>query len=461
MERTSGLSPASFRDPDGAIFIYNDFIYRRVNDSVREDFDFFQSSKLYKKLVDDRKIVSFKEVELPECELCAGAYKTLLPEQLPFISYPYEWSFDQVKDSALLTLDIALDALSYNMILKDANPYNIQLVKGEVKHIDSLSFERYEEGKPWVAYRQYCEMFLSILILMSKVDPSFARLLSLELSGMSLNLVNKIVPLRQKIDCGYLLHIWMQSKAQNFYSQRVSQHREYRLAKDSLKSLLQNLRSTTAKLTLPNRKSFWYGYYKDNNYTDSSFAEKKEIIEKYIKSLKPKSVWDLGANTGIFSEIASSYADKVIALDNDHDSVNALYNKIRKTPNGNIYPLVADLVNPTPGIGWMNVERGSLISRSDSDLILALALIHHLAIVNNTPFHKISELFSRIGGSLIVEFVDKSDSQVQRLLANREDIFEEYSQQGFEAVFSEQYRIIDKVRFGNRGRVLYFMKPKK
>ena len=156
---------------------------------------------------------------------------------------------------------------------------------------------------------------------------------------------------------------------------------------------------------------------------------------------KPKTVWDLGANTGIFSRVAARTGAYVISSDIDPAAVEVNYRQVKENNEQNMLPLVLDLTNPSPAIGWNNRERDSFLQRGPVDAVLALALVHHLAIANNVPLDRVAEFFATCGEWLIVEFVPKSDSQVQKLLRSRVDIFSEYTRSDFEKAFSQWYTI--------------------
>lgn len=171
----------------------------------------------------------------------------------------------------------------------------------------------------------------------------------------------------------------------------------------------------------------------------------------------PNSVWDLGANVGRYSHIAARHAERVISWDIDPSCVESHFLACRENNAGNVLPLWLDLTNPTPGIGWHNVERASMLERRSADLVLALGLIHHLAISNNVPLAMIAELFGELGENLIVEFIPKSDSQVEKLLSTREDVFPDYTIEGFRAAFGEYYSIAEEREIPDTQRTIFRM----
>jgi ribosomal protein L11 methylase PrmA len=233
------------------------------------------------------------------------------------------------------------------------------------------------------------------------------------------------------------------------------------MSRFSFLSLIDSLRSATKKLRWQAEGTEWADYYKDTNYSSDAFQHKKQIVSKFLNDINPKNVWDLGANEGTFSRIASDKGIQTISFDIDPVAVEKNYIECVRKGETNILPLVLDLTNPSPGVGWENRERMSLIERGPADTVLALALIHHLAISNNLPLDKIADFFDKICyESLIVEFIPKSDSQVQKLLSTREDIFLDYTKQTFESKFKIYYEIKNSVKIKNSDRILYLMNKK-
>jgi hypothetical protein len=461
--KNSPKLPASFRDPSGFLFFKNQKLYRQVNQIYQENFDRLIESGLYDHLVKSGMLVPHAEVDLspPEPEL---AYKVIQPEELRFISYPYEWCFSQLKDAALLTLEIQKRALKHGMSLKDSSNFNIQFRLDDAKPvlIDTLSFEIYQEGQPWVAYRQYCQHFLAPLTLMAYNDVRLSQLLRVYIDGIPLDLASRLLPRRTRFNFGLLSHIHLHATAQKRYAaedvSKVAQTRT--MSKTSLLGLIDSLERTTEKLELDFSGTEWAAYYEDTNYTPAAAGHKKELVAKYVEQVNPKLVWDLGGNVGVFSRLASEKGIPTITFDLDTDAVEMNYREIKANKETNLLPLALDLTNPSPDIGWGNRERRSLSGRSTPDLIMALALIHHLSISNNVPFEMVAEYFASLSPWLILEFIPKSDSQVQRLLATREDIFPNYSFEGLEAAFKPHYDIAASEDINESQRRMYLMKRK-
>jgi hypothetical protein len=326
--------------------------------------------------------------------------------------------------------------------------------------IDTLSFEVYQEGAPWIAYRQYCQHFLAPLALMAHADIRLSQLLRVYIDGLPLDLASRLLSKRTILDLGLLSHIHLHAKAQQRYADRtVSQSaRERALSRNQILGLIDSLERTTRKLIWRSNGTEWEDYYQETNYSDLARRDKIEIVTQIIEQVNPGSVWDMGANTGLYSRIASRLNIPTVAFDIDPGAVERSYLDVKENHEANMLPLILDLTNPSPAIGWQNRERMSLSQRSSPQLILALALIHHLAIANNLPLTMIAEFFSSLAPWLLVEFVPKMDTQVQHLLSSRQDIFTNYNTQGFEAAFQDYYRIITKRQIHDSERSLYLMK---
>ena len=456
-DRYAAIS-GSFRDPSGYVYFRDGELYRQVSPSYREEFDQLVGSGLYERLAGDGLLIPHNEVGL-EYAGNDGAYKVIKPQRVPFISYPYEWCFSQLKDAALLTLETQSRAFDAGMSLKDCSAYNVQFIGSQPIFIDTLSFERYREGRPWVAYRQFCQHFLAPLALMSHVDVRLHGLLRVYLDGLPLSLVSRILPVRTRANFGLLSHVHLHAKAQERFADSSVALTDRKVSRMAFLGLVDSLRSTVNKLSWQAGGTEWHGYYDNTNYSSAALGYKQQLVAEMLDRIvpPPRSVWDLGANEGVFSRIASSKGFPTISFDIDPAAVETHYLHSRGAAHQDILPLILDLTNPSPGIGWENRERMSLTARGPADIALALALIHHLAISNNLPFSKIAQFLSEICRTLIIEFVPKSDSQVQKLLSNREDIFPAYHHEAFEAEFGKLFTIARREPIRDTERSLYLL----
>ena len=448
---------SSFRDPSGFLFYNKGTLLRQISLSYKDDFDYFLSSGLYQELSNDGSIVRHEEVA-GEITMREGGYKIIKPELVNFISYPCEWSFSQLKDAALLTLKIQKKALRLGMSLKDASAYNIQFKNGRPILIDTLSFEKYKEGEPWVAYKQFCQHFLAPLALMSYRDVRLGQLFRVYIDGIPLDLASSLLPLKTLFIFPILSHIHLHARTQKYYSDKTANNKKLFLSRQRMLALIDNIEHAVKGLRWEAKNTEWADYYDKTNYSAGGFENKKDIVSEFLDIIKPKTVWDLGANNGLFSRIASEKEISTVSFDIDPAAVEQNYLLSLDKNDKFIMPLVLDLCNPTSGMGWGHRERMSLVERSPADVILALALVHHLAISNSLPFVVIAEFFSRIGEALIIEFVPKTDSQVQRLLSTRKDIFSNYNKESFEEEFSRYFKIQKMSQVGDSNRVLYLMK---
>ena len=440
---------SSFRDPSGYVYIENDEIYRKINESYFENYDLLMKSGLYDELIKEQLII-------PHVEL---SNYTIKPE-MTFISYPYEWSFSQYKDAALATLKIEELALKYGMTIKDASAYNIQFYNGKPVLIDTLSFEKYQEGSKWVAYKQFCQHFLAPLSLMAYTDIRLSCLMKNYIDGIPLDLTSRLLPYKSKFNFGIFTNIHMHSK---FQEQHQSDAKVVKssISKFQREALVDSLMSVIKKLKPFTQQTEWENYYTFTNYDDKAFQDKKNFVSDFIERVSPKFVWDLGGNIGLFSRIASDKGIKTVSFDIDSLAIEKSYLTVKEKKELNILPLILDLTNPTAAIGFANEERENIEQRAKNvDLVMALAIIHHLAISNNLPLEKIAEYFSRLGKNLIIEFVGKEDSQVKILLATREDIFPNYNVEGFESAFINYFDIVEKRSIENTERILYLLQKK-
>ena len=450
---------ASFRDPSGFLFSRDGILYRQINRAYAEDYARLMDSGLYEKLVKANLLIPHVEAGQVSAESDA-AFKVIQPERAPFISYPYEWSFSQLKDAALATLSIHKRALKLGMSLKDASAYNIQFVRGKAMLIDTLSFEVYKEGEPWTAYKQFCQHFLAPLALMAHRDVRLSQLLRVYIDGVPLDLASELLPFKTKLNFGLLTHIHIHAGSQKRYSDKSVEPRKGGMSHQAMIGLIESLEATVKRLTWTPAGTEWGAYYDATNYTDAAFEHKKQLVREWAVEKKPALVWDLGGNTGVFSREAATSGAFTVSFDIDPAAVEQNYQVVKKNKEQSLLPLVLDLTNPSPAIGWDHTERDSFGQRGPADMALALAVIHHLAISNNVPLPQLAQFFAARTKWLVIEFVPKSDSQVKRLLSSRKDIFPSYTREGFEAAFLERFIIHKAELVRDSERVLYLMEAR-
>jgi SAM-dependent methyltransferase len=446
--------PGSYRDPSGFVYRREGVLLRQVDRSFATEWDAFTSSGLHARLVQSGRLIAAEVVGL-EHAATERAHAVLRPEELDFVSYPYEWTFGQLKDAALLTLETQGEATKAGFTLRDASAYNVQFRRGRPILIDSLSFEPAEPDAPWQAYRQFCEHFLAPLALMALRDVRLGLLLRDFLDGIPLDLAASLLPGRSRLNVGLASHVHLHARAQRRYADRADgRAREAKVGATRRAALLDSLRRTVEGLDWRPEGTEWADYAEHTSYSDDAARAKDEAVRTLLAPTGARRVWDLGANTGRFSRIAADTGATVLAFDIDPAAAERHYREIRRTGEERILPLVVDLANPSPGIGWANAERRPLLERADADAVLALALVHHLAIGRNVPLPYFAELLAGLARHAIVEFVPKDDPMVRRLLATRRDVFPDYTLAGFRAAVAGRFEIAREVPLAGSPRVL-------
>jgi len=459
---TTTREGGSYRDPSGFVYRRDGVLYRQIAPSFAGDWDAFEASGLRARLVEEAILVGHEEAPL-ELAAAGPVHRVIRPEPIPFISYPYEWTFSQLKDAALLTLRAQVLALERGMTLKDASAYNVQFLGGRPILIDSLSFERATPGAPWVAYRQFCEHFLAPLALMSRVDIRLGALQRGYLDGIPLDLAARLLPGRTRFGLGLGAHIHLHARAQRRYADRPAggdaapgeTDARGRMNPARQAALIDSLARTVRGLDWRPAGTEWADYAENTSYDDAATRAKEALVARSLEALGGGVVWDLGANTGRYSRIAADLGRAVIAFDSDPAAAERHYRTLRSEGRTDTLPLVMDLVDPSPAVGWSGSERHSLMERCDADVLLALALVHHLAIGRNVPLPMLASFLAELGAGLIIEFVPKQDAMVGRLLASRRDVFPDYTIEGFRAAFDGPFEVLDETPIDGTVRTLF------
>lgn len=452
----------SFRDPAGFVFRRDGVVHRRVQPAGIAAYQRLMSSGLYAALSGERLLVSHEELGPAP----GGPQPSILlrPQQIPMISYPYEWSVSQLRDAALVTLRAQALALRFGMVLKDASAFNVQFVGSEPMLIDTLSFVPYDGG-PWVAYRQFCQHFYAPLMLGASRDRRLLGLSRQFIDGVPLALASRLLPRLSYLRPGPLLHVHLHARAETAWAQSRPRPSESDAAPSAATptSRLDALTGSLARAVGAvawSTDSAWSSYYADReSYADAAFAHKERVVTEWLRRVAARVVWDLGANVGHFSRLAATSGARTVAIDADAACVDKLYGDVRRdaTLAPVVLPLVIDLTNPSPAIGWANAERLTLAARGPADLVLALAVTHHLAIGNNVPLTDLAAYLASLGRRAIVEFVPKSDPMVQGLLRSRVDVFEDYDEVGFERALERCFMIDERVTLAPSARTLYLL----
>ncbi|MCL5744059.1 MAG: SAM-dependent methyltransferase [Acidobacteria bacterium] len=448
---SSGPHAASFRDPAGYV-VFDRGLYKRVVARHGEhDYERLIGSGLYESLVRDNLLVSHREETTDLDDVHDQVHKLLTPAQIHFISYPYEWCFTQLKDAALLTLQIQERAMSFGMSLKDASAFNVQFHEGRPLFIDTLSFEE-DQDRPWVAYEQFCRHFLAPLSLMRSRSLSLNKLLAVHLDGVPLGLASRLLGVSSYLRPGVLLHVHLHARAQRSQSRAGEAQQSGRKAK---LQILRSLRQTIENLRLPRGTSEWSEYTtRSDHYPDTSASFKLEYVSRALECVKPGLVYDLGGNAGVYSHLAAAHGCRCVLYDADPLCIEHAYLREKESGSGLILPLVVDLANPTPAVGLNLSERACTFDRARGSLVLALALVHHLRLRYNIPFRRMADLLAKFGDRLVVEFVGPDDPMARQMLARKRTPPDDYSLEAFISAFSSRFRLLDRAPIPGMQRTL-------
>ena len=453
--------PGSFKDPDGGILYQGDRVYRFFTSASKGKFQALAESGLLDSLVSRGTVIDSLPVNEEEAwELRAAAPEgSLFVEhpRLPFVSYGYEWPFQMLKAAALTYLEVLQAAFEKGFMLKDATPFNVQFIGPKPVLIDVASFEPYQDGGPWVGYNEFCRMFLNPLLLQALTSVHFQPWLRGTLNGIYPRELSRLLSWRRKLRPDVFINVILQAWLDNRFRSSgeigkiVSQPR---VARQHLVKLMGRIKKTISGLKPGKSASSWTRYDWENTYDAEGRGAKEAFVERVLAAQAPDVVWDLGCNTGTYSFIASRHAKHVVSMDQDPDVLDILYDRA-SVQYPNILPLVVDVLDPSPERGWAQAERRGMLERGPADMVLALALTHHLAISGNIPLPNIMAWLARIARAGIVEYVPKNDPALQTMLRWRDDIYSSYSQPAFEAAVREQFAVIEQCEIPGSGRVLY------
>ncbi len=448
----------SFRDPSGFVFHHNGKVYRAIDDSFARIFDELDRSGLLGQLQDESQLIrtrrvnqnEFVNAKLPtEFSQTQHSTSVLHHERIPFLSYPYEWSSAMLADAAMCTLDLQLQVMAAGYSLKDATAYNVQFMASQPVFIDITSIEAVERKDVWTALDQFYRMFLYPLLLSAYGRTHAKSYFLSHIDGMEPDDVCRRVGRFAALRPAMLLDVWLPCQLKRLANRRNATLRKSssNIKSDSapLELNLKRLRNKISKIVKKSRnEGTWLNYENDNNYDGSAEAAKRSFVQKHVGQMKPKRVLDIGCNTGTYSRIAADQGASVVALDSDTSCIDALYRDAND--NGrDILPLVMNIANPSPGIGFRNVERPSFLDRASFDCVFALALIHHLYVTSNLPIVAIRDLLVDLTeDTLVVEFIEPSDSMFQRLRGSRTDTFAEFSIEQCKYSFAQRLDILDE-----------------
>ena len=467
-QASAGLEPGSFRDPESRVFYDGDEVYRALSPDGLSDFEALQASGL----LDDERIV---RTELLADSAAGGraAREGLLVhepagvlrhERIPFVSYPYEWTFSMLKDAALVQLDLLLAALEHDLVLKDSTPYNVQFKGARPVFVDVGSYERIREGEPWVGYRQFCMLYLYPLLLQAVKDVPFHPWMRGSIDGITPTQMRNLLSFRDRFRKGMFTNVFLHARLESRYADRpdqVKQEVKRLFKKELFVANVRKMRKLVERLTWDPPEGVWVAYGERNSYTDDDARRKDDFVREVATSKRWRLVWDIGANNGRYSRIAAEGADHVVAVDADQGPVELLYRTLRDEGDTKILPLTMNLADPSPGLGWRGLERRPMPDRGRPDLVLALALVHHMAISANVPVQEFVDWLASLRSSLVIEFPTREDPMVKKLLApKREGLHPDYELDNFENVLSGAFDIERREQLQSGTRILYFARPR-
>ncbi len=392
----------------------------------------------------------------------AAGSASLVLEHPPLatVSYPYEWSFSALQAAALLQLDVYLHALDYDVTLSDASAYNVQFVGPRPIFIDHLSFKPYNEGEFWLAHRQFCEQFLNPLLLRATLGLPHNAWFRGSLEGIGITDFARMLPTRKKFSWNIFTHVVLQARLQEGSantSKAKATGAARKLPKQSFKNMLTGLRHWISKLhPADTGATVWQDYDQQHSYQDDEYRSKMAFVSAFAESTQPEMLWDIGCNTGDFSAASlAAGAQQVVGFDADHGALEKAFARATEQEL-KFLPLYMDLANPSPDQGWSQLERSGLRGRANADAIIALAVIHHMAISSNIPLASAVEWLVSLAPAGVIEFVPKNDPMVQALLALREDIFTDYSEQAFTRALKSNARIEKRQVVSKTGREMFW-----
>ncbi len=451
--------PSSFRDPSGFIYRENDTFYRQINPVFFEEHQAAKSAGIYQKLQEKKWLIGHEEISSDRDKI------VLRPEQIPFISYPYEWSYSQYKHAAQLTLKIQSFLLEHGFSLKDASAFNVTFHNGKPVFIDTLSIEPYKESQPWRALKQFSEHFFAPLLLAQKYGSRHLKTLLHSIDGIPLAEVKSHLSLKQRLHPVIHSHISLliDKAASIGNSGNKDDNKQPTLSKEAQLKILKVLNQHVAKMHLKENTE-WSDYYQQTNYQEQSFTQKKKTVQEWTADLNVERAVDLGGNNGEFGELLLKNTSDVIVSDIDQAAIDQSYQRFLK--NGKVNSVVIDLLQPSPAIGFGNAERASFMDRVKTwspDLGMALALIHHLTLTGNVPFNMSAAFFASFCPYLLIEFPDRDDSWVKYILDSKRDarhLFDFYGVSAFAKAYTEKFSILKQEKIAGTERTLFLMQRK-
>lgn len=457
--------PGSFRDPLSRLHREGAKILRGLKSEALEDFDFTEATGFWKRVQDDGRVVGTRRHPEPagmEGQNWAG---WLEHDPVAVMSYPYEWSFEMLKDAAILQLDLIGEGLADGVMCKDASPFNILFDGSRPVFVDVGSFERYRDGDPWYGFQQFRQLFLNPLLFQAYKDVPFQPWLKGDINGIPTPVASKVLGGLKRQWKGMWSYVLVPSVLEQKLSGTErdvkSDLRSAGFNKDLILANVEKLAKLLPHVEWKASDSVWSNYSERGHYTDDDLTRKSTFVEKVTKITRRRLVWDIGCNDGHFSRIAASNSDLVVAFDGDHLVIDTLYKVLRREARTDILPLVMDVASPAPGLGWRGRERLPFVERARPDLVLALAVIHHIAITSLVPIGEFVDFLADMGTEVVLEFPLPSDPMVKRLLRNkREGVHDDYNQDELERHVGRRFRVATREELPSGTRILYHLIPR-
>jgi len=462
---TARADHGSFRDREGRVYLLGDRVFRGLSKKALDHFRSLRETIFYRTFSAAGSIIATRELAPQDWPQSVPAWAGFVEHQrVPFISYPYEWTFTMLRDAAILQLQLLEAALGEGWSMKDASPYNVQFVRGKPVFIDVPSFEPWRDGEPWSGYRQFCEMNLFPLMLQAYKGLHFQPFMRSSIGGIDLQVAARLFGMRDRLRPGVASHVWLQAWLdQKYGDSRRNLRSELGAAGFRRELVLANVRrllKLLRHLQWTDARSEWGDYEEFHNYSGADQSAKLAFVAAAARNSGAQIAWDMGCNTGRFSIAVAAHCPLVLAIDADHLAVDRLFRNANALQKGHILPLVQNLADPSPNWGWNLRERSNLAARGRPGLVLCLALVHHLVIGANVPLDSVIDWLSDLGGELVIEFVHRDDEKVQQLLRNRIDEYHDYCLENFEFSLSRKYEVIEKLSLSSGLRTLYYCRSK-
>ena len=453
-------NPGSFRDPSGHVYKYNNRIIRVVKNFGKKRYEFIKEKNLLKESIKSNFLIHTKEIENEFTNFKSKDFCYFLEhEKLDYISYPYEWGFYQLKEAALHHLNFQLFLLEKDAVLIDSSAFNIQFKNNKPIFIDVLSIDKYNDGDYWKGHGQFLQQFLNPLLLRSLKGISFNDWFKGNLDGIKTTELNSLLNFKDKLSLNVFFSVVLLARLEKQNTEdpktaikKISKKKA--LSKNAYKGLLIQLKNWIEKLKPLEKKTVWSTYSVANTYNENQENKKIDIIKKFSEKYKPNLMADIGCNDGLYSfESLKSGCKKVVGFDIDVNAIDRAYNNSLKLEL-DFLPLYFNATNPSAKLGWFESERESFIDRLNFDAVIALAFEHHLALGNNIPLDDVVKWIMNIGKNGLIEYVDKQDETVQRMLSLKGDIFPDYNEENFEKNILNNGKIINKTIISDT-RILY------